>query len=101
MYLPACGSFKSANHKKDWVCKSQMIKLPHLRKVHKSNKLMKSVNLRIRDLRNLFADRPPLQRVFEYATRVNLLSSGTGNGLRLREKQWWQDHHGMAARGNL
>jgi hypothetical protein len=32
----------------------------HLRKVRKSNKLFKSVILRICDLRNLFADRPPL-----------------------------------------
>jgi hypothetical protein len=31
---------KSANHKKYWVCKSQMCKMPHLRKVRKSNKLL-------------------------------------------------------------
>jgi hypothetical protein len=34
-----CGSFKSANHKKDWVRKSQIRKVPHSQKVCKSNKL--------------------------------------------------------------
>jgi hypothetical protein len=40
--------------------KSQMRNRSHLRKVGKSNKLFKSANLRICDLPNLFADRPPL-----------------------------------------
>jgi hypothetical protein len=40
-------NYKSANHKK-----SQIRRLPHLRKVRKSNKLFKSANLRICDLRN-------------------------------------------------
>ncbi len=48
-----CGSFQSQG----WVQKSQIRKVPHLRK---SNKLFKIANLRIFDLRNLFADRPPL-----------------------------------------
>jgi len=60
MYFQTCESFKSVNHKKDWVHKSQIRKVPHLRKVRKSNKLLKSPNLRICDLRNLFANRPPL-----------------------------------------
>ncbi len=41
MYLRACGSFKSAKHKK-WVRKSQICKLSQLEKVGKSNKLLKS-----------------------------------------------------------
>jgi hypothetical protein len=57
MYLRSCGSFRSANHKKDWVRKSQIYKVLHLRKVRKSNKLFKSAILRICDLRNLFVDR--------------------------------------------
>jgi hypothetical protein len=47
---------KSANHKKDWVRKSQTCKVPHLLKVSKSNKLFKSANLQVCDLRNLFTD---------------------------------------------
>jgi hypothetical protein len=48
MYLRTCGSFKpanrkttsnkSANHKKDWIHKSQIYKVPHLRMVRKYNK---------------------------------------------------------------
>jgi hypothetical protein len=37
MYLRTCGSFKSANYKKDYVRKSQTCIVPHLRRVHKSN----------------------------------------------------------------
>jgi hypothetical protein len=55
--LRICGGFKSAN--KTWVRKAQIRKLPYLRKARKSNKLGKSANIRICDLRNLFADRPP------------------------------------------
>jgi hypothetical protein len=47
MYLGACESFESANGKKDWVRKLQICKVPHLRKVHKTNKLFTSANLRI------------------------------------------------------
>ncbi len=36
MNLRTCGSFKSANHKKDWVRKSQIRKVSHLLKVRKS-----------------------------------------------------------------
>jgi hypothetical protein len=60
--LLSCGLanvFNSTNHKKGWVRKSQICKVPHLRKVNKSNKLFKPVNLRTSNLRNLFADRPP------------------------------------------
>ncbi len=57
MYLRACGSFNSANRKKDCVRKSQIRKGSHLRKIRKSNNLFKSANLR--NLR--FADRPALQ----------------------------------------
>jgi hypothetical protein len=42
------------------VRKSQLRKGSHLQKVRKSNKLYKSASLQICDLRNLFADRPPL-----------------------------------------
>ncbi len=64
------GGFKS--EKNNWVWISQNIyglqianlqirKLPHLRKVRKSLKTFgKSRNLRICDLGNLFAGRPPL-----------------------------------------
>ncbi len=44
---------------KIYVRKSQIRKLPHLRKV-RIKKKMKSKNLRICDLRTLFADHPPL-----------------------------------------
>jgi hypothetical protein len=37
MYLQ---SLKSANHKKEWVHKSQISKVSNLRKVHKSNELL-------------------------------------------------------------
>jgi hypothetical protein len=43
---------KFENHKKDWIRKSQIRKVPHLRKVRKSNKLFKSSNLWICDERN-------------------------------------------------
>ncbi len=59
--LWTCGSFKSANHK-NWVRKSKIRKMPHLRMVQKSNKLFKSANLRICDLRNLIAERPSLEK---------------------------------------
>jgi hypothetical protein len=55
MYLRTCGSFKSANHKKDWVCKSQIHKVPHLRKVRNANVTFLKVR-KLADLRNLFAD---------------------------------------------
>ncbi len=50
------------NKKNDWIRKSQIHKLPHLRKVRKSIKSFRSANLWIFDLRNLFADRPPLTK---------------------------------------
>jgi len=55
-------NYKSAiaNGKKDWVRKSKIRKVTHLRKVRKSDKLYKPAQLRICDLRNLFADRPSL-----------------------------------------
>jgi hypothetical protein len=41
MYLRTFGSFNSALYKKDWVRKSQIRKMPALRKVRKkSNKLL-------------------------------------------------------------
>jgi hypothetical protein len=45
---------------KDWVFKSQFYKVSHLRKICKFNKLFKSANLQICDVRNFFADRPPM-----------------------------------------
>jgi hypothetical protein len=60
MSLRTCGSYKSANHIKDWVRKSQIRKELHLRNVRKSNKLFKSESLRIFASQNLLADRPPL-----------------------------------------
>jgi hypothetical protein len=55
-YLRTCGNFKSANHKEIRSVNA----VSHLRMVRKSNKLFKTANLRICDLRNLLADRPPL-----------------------------------------
>ncbi len=46
--------------------KSQIRKMSYLRKVRKSNQLQYSANLRICNLRNLFADRPPLQKIKHY-----------------------------------
>jgi hypothetical protein len=57
MNLRTCGSFKSANHKKDWVRKSKIRKVPHLRKVRKSNIFF------IANLQNFFADRQPLLKI--------------------------------------
>ncbi len=51
----------SANCQKYWARKSEIRKLPHLRKVCKSYKFCKSANSRICYLRNLFAVHPPLQ----------------------------------------
>jgi hypothetical protein len=45
-----------ANHKR---VRKQIRKVSQFRKVRKSNKLFKSTNLRICNLRKLFADRPP------------------------------------------
>ncbi len=55
--LLTCESFKSANHKKI------VLKIAHLWKVCKSIKFFKSENLRICDLRNLFAEHPPLMHL--------------------------------------
>ncbi len=52
--------FKSANHDKDLVCKSKIFKVSQLRKVCKSCKSFYFANLRIWDLRKLFAGPPPL-----------------------------------------
>jgi hypothetical protein len=62
-YFRTCGSFQSANHKKDWV-QLQIRKVPHLRKVCKSNKIFKTPQLGLCDLRNLFADHPTLTSAF-------------------------------------
>jgi hypothetical protein len=55
MYLRTCGSYKSANHRKDWVRKLQIRKVLLLRSVRKSNKLFKSESLWIFVSQNLFA----------------------------------------------
>jgi hypothetical protein len=47
---------KSTNHKKYWLCISQYCTVSYLRMFRKAIKLFKFANLRIRDLRNLFAD---------------------------------------------
>ncbi len=60
MYLRTCERFKSANHKKVWVGKLKIRKVPQLQNAHKSNKYLESANLRICDFVNLFVDRPPL-----------------------------------------
>jgi hypothetical protein len=57
MYLRKYSVRKS---QKDLVRESQICKVPHLWKVRKSNISFKYANLRIFDLRNFFADHPPL-----------------------------------------
>ncbi len=47
MCLRTCGI---TSHKRDWVCKFQIRKVPHFWKVHNSNKLFKFANLRICNL---------------------------------------------------
>jgi hypothetical protein len=42
MYWRTCGSLKSANHKKDWLRKSQIREVSHERMARKFNKLFKS-----------------------------------------------------------
>ncbi len=66
MFLRTWGSFKSTDHKKDWVPMSQIRKMPQLRKVR---------NL-TNDLLNLFADRPPLQA---HAAPAQSLDNHAGN----------------------
>jgi hypothetical protein len=60
MYVCMYVNSMSANLRKHWVCKSQIRRVSHLRKVRKSNKLFMSANLRTCDMRNLFADLPLL-----------------------------------------
>jgi hypothetical protein len=48
MYLRTCESLKSANYYKGWVRKLEIREVPRLRKVRKSNKLLKTANLRTR-----------------------------------------------------
>jgi hypothetical protein len=66
-----CKKFGIANHisanlEKYWVRKSQIRKLPHLRKICKLYKFCKSENLWICYLRNLFVDHSPLQICHRY-----------------------------------
>jgi hypothetical protein len=49
-----------SSQKNNFVRKSQIRKLSHLRNVRKPMEKIKSENLRICGLRNLGADRPPL-----------------------------------------
>jgi len=63
MYLRICGTSKSANSRK--IYGSQIRNMPHLRKIHKSNKKhLSASNLRICKLQDLFADRSPLPGIF-------------------------------------
>jgi hypothetical protein len=57
---------KFVNRKEYMVRISQIRKLPHLEKVCKSKKKIKSANLQICDLRNLISNRPPLPAKFIY-----------------------------------
>jgi hypothetical protein len=80
--LQTCGCLKPAYHKKDWVSKWKIGKVPHLRMVSKSNKKFKSANFRICDLWNLIAGRPcvPVEAVQPSAVvpvPVQLLSLST------------------------
>ncbi len=77
--------FKCANHKK-----SEIRKVSHLQEVKKSNKLFKSANLWICDLRKLFPDRPPLiVHNISYTSPLSQYSclkmgGGGGGGTHLR-----------------
>ncbi len=84
MYLRIRGIFKSS---KNWVRKSQIGKsqkymvrksqirqLPHLQKVRKFMKKIRSAKLRICHWRNSFADRPPLWNTKSKAKAVRLLN---------------------------
>ncbi len=62
MYLRTCGSFKIANHTKDWVRKSQI----HI--CHIWGRSANITNLRICDMRNFFADRPPWKTTTIFAS---------------------------------
>jgi|LakMenEpi03Aug12_release.lakeMendotaPanAssembly.Ray.scaffolds.fasta_scaffold3004230_1 hypothetical protein len=69
MYLRTCGSFKSANHKKrlgPQIANTQDVTFAE---GPKSNRLVRSANLRICDLWNFFADHPPL----DFTNNNNLL----------------------------
>ncbi len=66
-------SYVFADLRKFQVRKSQICKGSHLRKVRKSNKLCKSANLRICDLRNLFADRFAIRVAIFYFFRYHIL----------------------------
>ncbi len=52
MHSRTCGRFKSTNHKNYWFCKVSHF----LQKVRNSDKFLKSVNLRICNLRSLTVD---------------------------------------------
>jgi hypothetical protein len=72
MHLRICGSCKSANlisanRKKYMVHISQIATFANLKKI-------KSANLQICDLRNLFADRPPLITGIYALFRLNILT---------------------------
>jgi hypothetical protein len=58
MYLWFCESFKFRKSQKAWVRKSQIRKVPHLKKVRKSNKLLKFTNLRICEFAELICGPP-------------------------------------------
>jgi hypothetical protein len=58
MYLR---KFKVRKPQKDRVRKSQIRNVPHFRKDCKFNKLLKSANLRVCSLQNLFTDCPPFK----------------------------------------
>jgi hypothetical protein len=57
MLLWTSGSFKSANHKKDWVPKCDTPRSVTFATVAKSDKLFKSVHFRNHDLRKFIAGR--------------------------------------------
>jgi hypothetical protein len=55
LYFRTFGSFKSSNHKKDSVRKSQIRKVSHVRKLRKSNKLFNGTYLRTTHLWQLIS----------------------------------------------
>jgi hypothetical protein len=80
MHLQTCRNNKSANHKK-WAA---IRKVSHLRKVRKFNKLLNLANSRICNLRNLFADCPPLSDWHLQGLRIHIHLYGFESWIRIR-----------------
>jgi hypothetical protein len=104
MHLRICGSFKStktigssnlksANRKNIWSTNCKFANC-HICGSSENYYLIKSANLQICDLRNLFADRPPLIGVL---LMVCFGVCGTGWSA---VGEWFRRYHGMLLKGS-